>query len=89
MPTFAEAGLPGYETATNYTLFTPAKTPADVIAVLNREVNAILKRDDVIDKLTTLGVVIRGGTAEAAQTRMVKEADKWSDVIRKGNLMLN
>ncbi len=89
VPTFAEAGLPGYETATNYTLFTPAKTPADVIAVLNREVNAILKRDDVIDKLATLGVVIRGGTAEAAQTRMAKEVDKWADVIRKGNLTLN
>ena len=89
VPTFAEAGLPGYETATNYTLFAPAKTPADVVAVLNREVNAILKLPEVADKLASLGVVIRGGSTEAAQARVVSEIDKWANVIRKGNLVLN
>ena len=89
VPTFAEAGLPGYETATNYTLFAPAKTPADTVTLLNREVNAILKMPEVSDKLTSLGVVIRGGNAEAAQARMVSEVDKWANVIRRGNLVLN
>jgi tripartite-type tricarboxylate transporter receptor subunit TctC len=89
VPTFAEAGLPGYETATNYTLFAPAKTPADVVALLNREVNAVLKRDDVVEKLTAMGIVIRGGSTEAAQARVTAEIDKWANVIRKGNLVLS
>ena len=84
----AEAGLAGYETATNYTLFAPAKTPADIVALLNRETNAILKRDDVVDKLAALGIVITGGSSEQAQARMASEIEKWAGVIRKGNLQL-
>jgi tripartite-type tricarboxylate transporter receptor subunit TctC len=88
VPTMAEAGLPGYETATNYTLFAPAKTPADIVSLLNRETNAMLKRDDVVDKLAALGIVITGGSTEQAQARMASEIEKWAGVIRKGNLQL-
>ena len=88
VPTFAEAGLPGYESATNYTLFAPAKTPADAVAVLNREVNGILKQPDVAEKLGGLGITIQGGSTEAAQAKVVAEIEKWANVIRKGNLVL-
>jgi tripartite-type tricarboxylate transporter receptor subunit TctC len=89
VPTMAEAGLPGYESATNYTLFVPARTPADVVALLNREANAVLQMPEVVDKLAALGVVVTGGTPAAAQARMAGEVDKWAGVIRKGNLTLN
>ncbi|WP_144290204.1 tripartite tricarboxylate transporter substrate binding protein [Ideonella sp. A 288] len=88
VPTMAEAGLPGYETATNYTLFAPAKTPPEIVAQLNREMNAVLERSDVVDKLTSLGIVITGGSTEAARARMAAEIDKWAGVIRKGKLQL-
>lgn len=89
VPTFAEAGLTGYETATNYTLFAPARTPADIVERLNRETNAILGQPDVADKLATLGVVVTGGRVDAAQARMAAEVDKWAGVIRRGNLNLS
>ncbi len=89
VPTMAEAGLAGYESATNYTLFAPARTPADVVALLNRETNAMLKLPDVADKLLGLGIAITGGTAEQAQARVPLEIDKWAGVIRKGNLQLS
>lgn len=89
VPTFAEAGLPGYESATNYTLFVPAKTPSEIVGLLNRELNAVLKSNDVVEKLAGVGVTIRGGTPEVAATRMAAESVKWSDVIRKGNIVLN
>ena len=88
VPTMAEAGLPGYESATNYTLFVPARTPADVVAHLNRETNAVLKRDDVIERLSALGIVITGGSTEAAQAKMASEVEKWAGVIRRGNISL-
>lgn len=88
VPTMAEAGLPGYETATNYTLFAPSKTPADIVALLNRETNAVLRLPEVVDKLGSLGIVIVGGSAEAAQARVPAEVDKWAGVIRRGNLQL-
>ncbi len=89
VPTFAEAGLPGYETATNYTLFAPARTPAEIVERLNRETNAVLALPEVVDKLTSLGAVITGGRTDAAQARMATELDKWAGVIRKGNLTLS
>ena len=89
VPTMAEAGLPGYETATNYTLFVPAKTPAAIVARLNRDTNAVLQLPEVVEKLTSLGIVVTGGTTEAAVARTATETAKWDGVIRKGNLQLN
>ena len=89
VPTMAEAGLPGYETATNYALFVPTKTPADIVARLNRETNAVLQMPEVVDKLTSLGIVVTGGSTEAAVARTATEVAKWAGVIRKGNLQLN
>ena len=89
VPTMAEAGLPGYETATNYTLFVPAKTPAAIVARLNRDTNAVLQLPEVVEKLTSLGIVVTGGSTEAAVARTATETAKWDGVIRKGNLQLN
>lgn len=89
VPTMAEAGLPGYETATNYTLFAPTGTPADIVALLNRETNAVLQQPDVKEKLLTLGIITIGGTTESAQARVPAELTKWANVIKNGNIKLN
>ena len=89
VPTMAEAGLPGYETATNYTLFVPTGTPADIVALLNRETYAVLQQADVKEKLLTLGIITIGGTTESAQARVPAELTKWANVIKNGNIKLN
>ena len=88
VPTFIEAGLAGYETATNYTLFVPARTPSDIVATLNREANAVLRLPEVVDKLTGMGIVVTGGSAESALQRQATEMSKWAGVIKAGNLQL-
>ena len=89
VPTFAEAGLAGYESATNYTLFAPARTAAEVVALLNREGNAVIRQPDVAQRLLELGIVVRGGSAEEALQRQRAEIEKWAGVIRKGGLTLS
>lgn len=88
VPTMIEAGLPGYETATNYTLFAPARTPAAIVAQLNAETNAVLKLPEVVDKLTAMGIVITGGSTAAAQAKAASETEKWAAVIKRGNIVL-
>jgi tripartite-type tricarboxylate transporter receptor subunit TctC len=88
VPTFIEAGLAGYEAATNYTLFAPTNTPTEIVARLNLEVNIILKRPDVIEKLGAIGMTVIGGTTESAQARIPVEIEKWNKVIKGGNLVL-
>ena len=86
VPTMAEAGLPGYESATNYTLFAPAGTPKDIVALLNKEVNLILQMSDVREKLQSQGIVITGGTVASVESRIPRELDKWSKVVKGSQL---
>ncbi len=88
VPTFIEAGLAGYEAATNYTLFAPTNTPTEIVARLNLEVNIILKRPDVIEKLGAIGMTVIGGSTASAQARIPVEIEKWTKVIKAGNLIL-
>ena len=66
----------------------PAKNVAELIAlaVASKVRSAILP--DVVDKLTSLGIVVVGGSSEAAVARAAAEMAKWAGVIRKGNLQL-
>ena len=86
VPTMAEAGIPGYESATNYTLFAPAGTSKDIVSMLNKEVNLILKTPEVREKLTSLGITITGGTVDSVEKRIPAEIDKWNRVVKSGNL---
>jgi tripartite-type tricarboxylate transporter receptor subunit TctC len=86
VPTMAEAGVTGYETATNYTLFAPAGTPKDIIERLNRETNAVMQLPEVREKLLSMGIVVSGGSVEAVQARIPAEIDKWAKVIKTANL---
>jgi tripartite-type tricarboxylate transporter receptor subunit TctC len=86
VPTMSEAGVTGYETATNYTLFVPAGTPKEIIERLNRETNAVLQMPEVREKLLGMGIVVTGGSVEAVQARIPAEIDKWARVIKSANL---
>ena len=86
IPTMSEAGLPGYVSATNYTLFAPAGTPRTVVALLNKEVNAVLQMPDVRDKLQSQGIVITGGSVEAVERQIPREMDKWAQVVKSSRL---
>ena len=86
VPTMAEAGITGYESATNYTLFAPAGISKDVVSMLNKEVNLILKTPEVREKLTSMGITITGGTVDTVEKRIPAEIDKWNRVVKNGNL---
>jgi tripartite-type tricarboxylate transporter receptor subunit TctC len=85
-PTMAEAGVPGFESATNYTLFAPAKLAPELISHLNREMNAVLAMAEAREKLLAQGVVPKGGTVEAVQARIPGEMAKWAGIMKTAGL---
>ncbi len=89
VPTMIEAGLTGYESATNYTLFAPVGTPRDIVALLNRNANHVLQQPEVKEKLLGMGIIVIGGDTEAAQARVPAEIAKWANVIKNGNIKLD
>jgi len=55
VPTIAEAGYPGGQFDFWLGLIAPAKTPRDIVAKVNAEVNRALKSRDLVDRLAKLG----------------------------------
>jgi tripartite-type tricarboxylate transporter receptor subunit TctC len=86
LPTMAEAGVPGVVSATDYALYAPAGVPREVIALLNREVNAVLRDADLRAKLAAAGIEVSGSTPEALAAELAEEFVKWAKVIREAGV---
>jgi tripartite-type tricarboxylate transporter receptor subunit TctC len=86
LPTVAEAALPGFESVAIYALMTPAGTPKDAVAYLNRETNAVLQLPDVREKLAAQGIETLGGTSEAVDAIVKNEIAKWARVIKNAGI---
>ena len=65
LPTVAAAsGLPGYESVVLVGIYTAAKTPAAIINRLNQEIVRTLHKEDVKEKLLSVGVEAVGSSPE-------------------------
>jgi len=86
IPTVAETGLPGYESAAWFGLMAPAGTPKEVIARLNKEVVAILRQPDVRERFAKDGAEVIAGTPEAFDAYIRAEAVKWAKVVKAAGI---
>lgn len=86
VPTMAEAGLPGFESATNYTLFAPRAVSPDIVARLNQVGNEVIAEAELRERMLKLGIVIAGGPQADVLAKMPGEMKRWADVIVKGNI---
>jgi tripartite-type tricarboxylate transporter receptor subunit TctC len=78
VPTFAEAGFPGFLASSWVGLFVPAKTPPDVVAKLNGAVDAIVKQPDFQQRLAALGFDPVTGNQAAAAKRFKDDVGEWA-----------
>jgi tripartite-type tricarboxylate transporter receptor subunit TctC len=81
LPTVAET-LPGYEASSFYGIGAPHGTPAEVVAILNRAVNAGLADPKLKARLADLGSVPIPGEPAAFGKLIADETEKWGKVIR-------
>src|SRR3954470_21373173 len=82
LPTIAEAGVPGYEAATWFTIGAPAKTPKEIIDRLSASIDKFVKSDDGTARLRKLGAEPAGGSPEDMQRYVLAEAEKWGKVAK-------
>jgi tripartite-type tricarboxylate transporter receptor subunit TctC len=78
--------LPGYEASGWYGIGAPKGTPGDIVAALNREINAALGDPKVKARLAELGVMPMPTTPAAFGTFIAAETHKWAKVIRSANI---
>jgi tripartite-type tricarboxylate transporter receptor subunit TctC len=81
LPTIAET-VPGFTSGGWFGFVAPAKVPKEIIAILNREANAAMKRPDVRAKLEALGLDVWTESPEHFGALMKSEYEKYGKVAR-------
>lgn len=87
VPTIAEV-LPGYQASGWLGIGAPKGTPADVIARLNKAVNATLADGAVTARLSSLGDSVAPRTSAEFGQLMKSDVEKWAKVIHDANIKL-
>lgn len=82
-PTLAETVAPGFELKNMYSLFAPAKTPKPVLALLNREVAAIVNAGEVAERLAADGAEPAAPVSvEEFRAVFLREVAMWEKLVR-------
>jgi tripartite-type tricarboxylate transporter receptor subunit TctC len=89
VPTVAEAGVPGFEVINWYGLLAPAKTPKEIITLVNSEVLRILQMPDVVKVLADNGMVPFTSTPEQFGAFLRSEIRKWAQVVKDANIRVD
>ena len=86
LPTIAEAGYPELDGDAWVGVLVPTGTPADIIALLHREIVKIIATPDMKERLATLGLEPVGNSPEEFTAQMKVEMEKWAKVIRAARI---
>jgi len=90
VPTVAETGggLEGFEVLGWFALLAPARTPPEVVRMLNAELGRMSAKPAVVARFADLGAEPLGGTPADAATYIRIEQDKWGRIIREAGIKL-
>ncbi len=89
VPTFIEAGVPGFDMDYWYGLVAPAKTPADIRNKIHLAALDILSQPEVIADLAKLGLVPTITTEKDFADFIRADMEKWARVVKAANLKLD
>jgi tripartite-type tricarboxylate transporter receptor subunit TctC len=85
VPTVAET-VPGFEASSWFGIAAPKGTPADIVALINRETNAGLADATIAARLTDMGGMALTGSPADFGKLITDETEKWGKVIRDAGI---
>jgi tripartite-type tricarboxylate transporter receptor subunit TctC len=89
VPTAIEAGFPGFRIANWFGLAAPKGTPQEVITYLHAEIQKVLKRQDLRDRLLAAGAEPVSMTPGEAARHIDAEARRWGELIAKARIKVD
>jgi tripartite-type tricarboxylate transporter receptor subunit TctC len=81
IPTLGEF-VPGYEVQGWNGIAAPQRTPAEIINMLNKEINAAFADPKIKARLAEFGAIILGGSPDDFGKLIANETEKWARVIK-------
>ena len=88
VPTYAEAGLPGFESVTWYGLFGPAKLPPALVKELSATALKALSSPALIARYTEGGLETVASTPDQFRKFIGEEYERWAKLIRQAGITL-
>jgi tripartite-type tricarboxylate transporter receptor subunit TctC len=83
LPTIASQGVPGYELDTIGFIVAPARTPAALVAILNKQIVRIMQQDDVKQRLAAGGSEVVTGTPSELAAKLASDDTKMRALFKK------
>ena len=87
IPTISKSGLPGYEASLWIAIIAPAKTPTEIVARLNREINDALSQQDTRTNLINQAIFADPRSPSELHERIETGLQKWKDLAVKAGLL--
>jgi tripartite-type tricarboxylate transporter receptor subunit TctC len=87
IPTMVDIGFPDFVSDTWNAISAPPKTPAAVIAKLNRTINDIIGDAGTKARFRELNIIAAGGSPEDMARLKRQETERWSKVIREAGIV--
>jgi tripartite-type tricarboxylate transporter receptor subunit TctC len=85
-PTMPQAGAPKISIVPWAALFGPARLPADIVARVNRELNAVLQRPAVREQIAHQSFVVQTSTPEELAAFTREQADVWKAAVKASGI---
>lgn len=87
VPTLDEVGLKGFDADTVFGFYAPAGTPADVVSLLNREINRILATTAVKDRIQALGGEALPLSPAEFAAKALEDSRRFGTIIRERKIV--
>ncbi len=88
VPTIDEAGVPQVTVRQWAGVYGPPNLPKEIVARLNKEVNLLLKRPDVLEKLQSYGYAAEGSTPERLLEINRADLELWRKLVKEAGIPL-
>ena len=89
LPTFAEAGVPGYTANAWFGIHAPAKTPKSVVALWNKELLRVIRVPELQDRFKDADLEMIGTSPEEFDSFVRKELAKYAVVVKQSGMEAN
>ncbi len=89
VPTYAEAGLPGFDPYDWKAILGPKGIPLEIVSRLNTEINAIVKDKDFAAVLEADGSTALGGPPNQLATLIRSDIERWRNLIRDRKIKMD
>jgi tripartite-type tricarboxylate transporter receptor subunit TctC len=86
IPTMGEVGLKDFISDTWNAISAPPKTPAPIVAKLNKAVNDVMKMPEVQEQYKKMGLQVGGGTPQDMAKIVKTDTVRWGEVIKEANI---